>query len=437
MRLVRYAVRGFKNLTGMVELDELGPINILHGENNVGKSNVLQSIGWLFTLLSEKHAPAHPNDSEHQFGYAIQKGSPFQKRFVEEGVFNLRSPGPIEWKADLFIDPADFERAGIAPTAPATVKIAASLVDQPAGAQFTCGFSTPRAAFQGPKADALRELIVRGFAPSTRAASAPFALVDTQRRLWGQGAQEPAATQAIIPDSLVLALYDARESFEQPERARWEAFQRAMDRLAATLGGGKILVSFQRSPGKGVLFYERDDLRVPAHLLGTGVQQVISLAARVVTSSAAVVAIEEPELNLRYSLQLTLREMLDALVGAPSGVQQLFLTSHSPAFEHGKHFYWMRHLPDGPRVERRPIREAAAVTAMDTMITVPEGSAVPSYVTSEGLTRLPGGVVENLRLEHGGHVYFHRPAPDGPYQFLTEEQFFALWPQGSYPGSSS
>ena len=51
MRLVRFAVRGFKNLVNEVVLDELGPFEVLHGENNVGKSNLLQAIDLFFALM--------------------------------------------------------------------------------------------------------------------------------------------------------------------------------------------------------------------------------------------------------------------------------------------------------------------------------------------------------------------------------------------------
>ena len=44
MKLRSFSVQGFKNFEQEVRLDELGDINVIHGENNVGKSNLLQAI---------------------------------------------------------------------------------------------------------------------------------------------------------------------------------------------------------------------------------------------------------------------------------------------------------------------------------------------------------------------------------------------------------
>jgi len=65
-------------------------------------------------------------------------------------------------------------------------------------------------------------------------------------------------------------------------------------------------------------------------------------------SDADFIAIEEPELNLRFSLQLRLRDILEEIVKAPVGPQQIFLTSHSPALKFGKHFYAMKVTDEGP-----------------------------------------------------------------------------------------
>lgn len=57
MHLSRLSVRGYKNLTREIVLDGLGAVHVLHGENNVGKSNVLESLSLLFHLLSSTIDP--------------------------------------------------------------------------------------------------------------------------------------------------------------------------------------------------------------------------------------------------------------------------------------------------------------------------------------------------------------------------------------------
>lgn len=422
MYLKRYEVSGFKNLTGPVVLEDLGPVNVLHGENNVGKSNVLQSIDWFFALLpltASKRGMGPP-------GVALVQLSGLHQRVLDDQVFNLSVPRPIRWSVTVTVEAADLARVGIPDVGPLDVEVGVELGGTPTDPRV---FSTTgRASLpSGVEFETVIEWLGLGFGPVR--GSTAFGLVDTWRRVRGdEPTPTPQQVRSIIPESRLLALYDAREALDPVPRARWAAYEQAMGVLAATLGGGRFLLTFQRQMGRALLVYEQGEVRVPASLLGTGIQQVAALIMQVVTSDAAIVGVEEPELNLRYSLQLTLREMFDSLVGSTRGVRQLFLTSHSPAFEHGDHFYWMRHGTDGPTVEKRSLKDVADATAMTSLDTVPSGHAVTSYVTTEGLTRVPETVVQALHLQDGGPVYFHRPVADGPYQFLTEAQFFALWP---------
>ena len=48
MRLEWFEVSGFKNLRDRVELQDIGPLAILHGENGIGKSNLLEAIAAFF-----------------------------------------------------------------------------------------------------------------------------------------------------------------------------------------------------------------------------------------------------------------------------------------------------------------------------------------------------------------------------------------------------
>src|SRR5690606_17698470 len=54
MLLQRFQVQGFKNIRRAITLDELGPVTVLAGDNNVGKSNVLEALGLFFGLLGNR-----------------------------------------------------------------------------------------------------------------------------------------------------------------------------------------------------------------------------------------------------------------------------------------------------------------------------------------------------------------------------------------------
>lgn len=70
--------------------------------------------------------------------------------------------------------------------------------------------------------------------------------------------------------------------------------------------------------------------------LGTGVQQILVLlsqiAARVSKSKTKILGIEELELNLSPDMQMIVLDMLKKMAGETvnSGISQIFLTSHSP-----------------------------------------------------------------------------------------------------------
>jgi hypothetical protein len=53
MRIDSIRVKGFRNFRQPVSLEELTDINVLHGENNTGKSNLIDAIELAFALLGD------------------------------------------------------------------------------------------------------------------------------------------------------------------------------------------------------------------------------------------------------------------------------------------------------------------------------------------------------------------------------------------------
>src|SRR5580704_3459634 len=99
MRLASFKVRGFKNLTRELVLDELGPVNVLHGPNNVGKSNVLQAMQLFFRLLRLGDAQ-DSQDSSLAVPVRIEDSSwPGLPGLARTDAFNLEAPAPIRMAA--------------------------------------------------------------------------------------------------------------------------------------------------------------------------------------------------------------------------------------------------------------------------------------------------------------------------------------------------
>jgi predicted ATPase len=414
MQLKRFEVRGFKNLTSTLELDDLGSINVIHGDNNVGKSNLLQAMAVFFRALSTV-GQMHPPFGTTSERYPLDlQGLDVEAR----DLFNLISPADILVGARLSTTPDDLQAAGVTPPTYADeIDVALQLswdgsqaVARVTRFQFEGGLDFANWNAEGKDADALRRF-ARALATNVLIRSAEahqFAIVGTRRD---------------ADADLGLQLFDAREAVDLQRANRWRRFVEEMRSFADITGPGDFIVTFDRAKNAARLLFEDATARTPLKLMGTGVQQLAAVLGHLLMTNASIVAVEEPELNLRYTLQLELRESLRRLVGSSGGPSQIFLTSHSPAFESGDTFYAMRAAPDGPTIERRPVAEAAQFT--EHLVDVPRGRAPLSYVTSEGLVKLPDGVRKQLGIEQGGGVVF-RKRDDVPYvELLTNEQFMS------------
>src|SRR5262245_45308967 len=99
MRLTSFKVQGFKNLVAPVELAELGAINVIHGANNVGKSNVMQAIEVFFRVLAWAPDALSQRNGLHE----ISGGTSWLK---DQGIsvadiFNYATPHPVEMTAEV------------------------------------------------------------------------------------------------------------------------------------------------------------------------------------------------------------------------------------------------------------------------------------------------------------------------------------------------
>jgi AbrB family looped-hinge helix DNA binding protein len=164
---------------------------------------------------------------------------------------------------------------------------------------------------------------------------------------------------------------------------------------------------------------------VPLQLMGSGIQQIAVLCARLVMTPADIFAIEEPELNLRWSVQRALHDLLLRLGREPGG-PQLLLTSHSGQFETAATCYILTRTEAGARIQKTSVQEALDYTQPELTLPPPGARAPQSYVTTEGLIQIPQDVREKLGLAHGGGVVFLEDN-DGHFHMLTNDQFFDLF----------
>jgi hypothetical protein len=88
------------------------------------------------------------------------------------------------------------------------------------------------------------------------------------------------------------------------------AFREVHELPRPLVDDGRFVITYQSQSRQAILATPEGRVRMPIEALGSGIQQIASLLARVLLGNSAIVAVEEPELNLRYDLQLRLRDIL-------------------------------------------------------------------------------------------------------------------------------
>ncbi|KYF78278.1 hypothetical protein BE17_13160 [Sorangium cellulosum] len=459
MRLQWFEVEGYKNIRTPLRLAELGDINVLHGDNNVGKSNLLEAIGLFFLLvralredtrggpgLRERHArkarraaaAASGRSVARSFDYFVTLG------FPPDDIFDLNGVRPIRLSAQIELDPDDVdsqEPAWLGQPLELTLGLERredELLLTLVRAARADGVELSSEGGEAADDDLTRVLERLGPRRGHAGLVPRFALIRADRTVLTElalpaGESAPLETREPLPREIGLALHDA-ETATGPLRERFDIFAEALGRFRPLVGEGQWRMIYDRRADRAELSFEGSGGRIPLRLMGSGIQQIAVLLARLLLTSADVAAVEEPELNLRWAAQHLLREALAAIAGARGGPSQMFVTSHSPAFEFAPSFYLIERTPEGPSISRRPKEQAPLLLSPDVE-TPPAGARAPlSYVTTEGLVRLPDHVREELGLLEGGGVAFVREKNHGHYRLLTDAQFLDLLePRGSEP----
>lgn len=423
MRLTRVEVHGYKNASAPLCLEDLAPVNVIHGENNVGKSNLLEAIELFFELVAKPSNYKGLGDMAIPFpkpwNFEVDRWNQENPQFPSRFMFNLRAYQPIKLSMRFAVDADEWRAAGMVERTSFECRaIDMSMSVKRVTNRILAGIESVSLDDQRLHPDAGQAALyylMRFLTANDRAQpiESRFARIVAYRELY----------PALEASDYALALYDAKESFDPLHYRRWELFASLMSRFDDVLGSGQFVPVYHRHQNRAFLTFQTPHARMPMDLLGTGVQQLVQTVALLLMSNATIVAIEEPELSLRHSLQLRLRDLFQEIVESDAGPSQIFITSHSPAFETGAFFYHLEPGPDGPTVTRRPVADAAMATAHTLDGLEVRGRAPLSYVTSDGLVRLPDPVRAQLGVERGGGIVVYK-RPEHPYvELMTDQQF--------------
>ena len=378
MRLLRFEVQGYKNLTAPVVLDELDRVNVIHGDNNVGKSNVLEAIFVQMRSVMERGFPKASIQENNKDDFALN-------------AFNIVSPLPIRFDLNFIISSKFLLNKGFSTENDILFESSAILSNKSRPEwKLDKIFIDNKNCFKIEHQEYINKILQHQgiFKPEY------IQYINIHRDV-----STPATGRLLIPHDLQDSLFNIKDSLDLAESARWELFRESLKPFSDIMGGGEVMVVWPRQQEHATLILHYPDRRVPVQLLGSGLQQIIGLLARITTSPASILLIEEPELNLRYDLQRRLQKSFEILVSDRRIEKQLIMTSHSPAFEYGESFYAMRPGPEGPIIERRPVTQAPAFTAQYSG----EVPRLPfSYLTRDGLVQVPPDIRRHIGLPEGG-----------------------------------
>jgi hypothetical protein len=376
MRIEKFRVQGYKNLTNELVMDGLRGYNVIHGVNNIGKSNLLEAMSLLMQPSKSLSKDAKPLLGNYEmeiecwskdfFPSLAKERVEDESWFFADGVRKRSSKHPISGRS-YFV-----------------------------GKEF--------------------HLSARRTGPMT---NERFMLIPVSRAI-----NEKLLINHERESTLALEMYDAQQSEDIANVKRWRVFVEAMKDFQDITGPGEFVATYQRATDEAQLMFEMQDARIPFRLLGTGIQQIVQLLGRILMSNASIIAIEEPELNLRWALQTRLAGALRRLLANPdAGIDQFFITTHSPAFSDEPDFWLMRKGEHGPIIERRPSRDLPLVLHdnLQEMPTLPKHE-IDAWLTPEGVVKVPKFVQTQLHLEHGGALIF-RDAVDG---VLMQNETIAL-----------
>jgi len=340
VRIESIKIKGFRNLRSAVALDEFADINVLHGENNSGKSNVIDAIELAFSLLGDLAMHQWP-DRQFEKLLGLRPSDVFP-------IEQLDGSAEVVMRVALDAN----EGAHIADTTGTLALRSGGSVELElllARSNATWRWASTVKPSYGRATDAVvARTIKRGAPPYANEESTAFLAMPRLRGAYGgqQGRE-------VVPAWVLEALIDSHDTREAKKHRLWQRFNDVVVAgLRDVIGEGQVVPRYDPRTEKVLLEHHTASGPIVCERLGGGVQRVIAMAGSLLASSAQVVAIEEPEADLHHGMQLRLRDIFRRIIADEFGPKQLLLVSHSPVFVATMHGYQFRPTPQGPKVER-------------------------------------------------------------------------------------
>jgi hypothetical protein len=441
LSIARFFIEGFRTFRERTEIPLFNKdgvtdeIAVFHGMNGSGKSNALAALDTFFRGSAVwLNSVANPANNPQQL--------------AETALPRLRLPWNLRDEATGFelshrnwpAAHREAQRVQVVFAEDAMEPLSLSLT--PAGNEVYFDFNRYHRSAEGLLLDATRldtsasqaftKLSTALLTPHGPGSSAFFRLSARRahKRTIGGALYEAEATD--IPMTLPIAekLYSLATSIEAEDTERWRSFVAIIGRFKTLSQRELSIVQIPSNPAKVGLHVDlRFEIRGKQVLrlseLSSGEQQIVALCAALLTSRAAIVAIEEPEISLHPDYQDLLREVLaDQLKNGI--VDQVILESHSFKFDGPEVVQFTRTDDEPPTtsVKRKPSLEGDPMVRERALA----AGARRHWVSREGFTQLPPEMCARLDLDKsGGYVWFLPDSGSSAWKAWKEEDLDAVF----------
>lgn len=397
MYLKSFSVTGYRSFANPVTLDDIGPVVVLFGNNNAGKSNLLRAIDLFSRLLGSPLVRLLDSTPRNSDAF-------YQEYEQDAWMFNLAGASVIELHGVVVRDQADtestsfgfrIERQGDA--------IVTQLTDWGG-----CGPDSPLACAKQAASDLASE---HPLWPSEKITERWQAMLSqweqmivalgpgmTIHRLAGQGSLDRELRNRFMGLARTMDLARRKRSAWAIDRFGQVAVGLPEGRLEPIENPPNYPNDFGWLSVAGVL---------PLNQLGSGALAIFSVLATLALGEQPLVALEEPESHLNAQVQSSLAHSLATAMDADAVVSQLFIVTHSPNFALPQFDIRLIERRESGTVVNKELPQrmtdfaTAAPSADDAERTV-------SLLDYDGRVRLPKYVLDDLKASAGSFVYFVR-----------------------------
>lgn len=363
MKIKNLEIDGYRSLKNVV-IENLSDINIFHGENNTGKSNILKALELFFSkkYTFKSLVSGKPGEAEVK-GETIEIG--FEGRLpIEQSDFYIFEKGPIKFYVELELNKKDIvvikkklekkEFLDLLKKESILLKITAEIPfdfeehDNISYANFTIS------SFKIDNKDTTDRVLIGKIG---RYLIAKFSNITSERQIIRE-IYKGEEVERIRVKNIQKYLYNLSLSDRFKDRLILEEIMNKFNEINKDIG--KITFSIKRSkPEEDIKPYEggaqiikikdvseiklmmistKNELLLPIENFGSGVQQsLIIIANFVANNNATLYGIEELETNLSPHNQEIIFNTIKKMMTAGSfNINQVFITSHSNVFSKDK-----------------------------------------------------------------------------------------------------